>query len=68
MGARPRPWVVANAVGAFCKAVWAWPRTWERGKDLGGVAKAVNVNPNSIPNPKAVGHSQGYMGLAKAVG
>ena len=75
LGAWPSPWGlgqgrggVANAVGAFCKAVWAWPRTWERGKDLGGVAKTVNVNPNSTPSPKAVGRSQGYGGMAKALG
>ena len=59
---------MANAVGAFCKAVWAWPRTWERGQGFGGVAEAVNANPNLIPKPKAVGRSQGYGGMAKAVG
>ena len=59
---------MANAVGAFCKAVWAWPRMWERGQGLGGVAKAVKANPNPIPNPKAVGRSKGYRGMAKAVG
>ena len=58
---------MANAVGAFCKAVWAWPRTWGLGQGHGGVAKAVNANPNFIPKPKAVGRIKGYGVMAKAV-
>ena len=39
LGACPRHWGVAKAVGA-------WPRPWGRSQGLGGVAKALEARPS----------------------